>query len=141
MVDEIWVDEYGKNFIRSDNAVSEVLGHIIILGISVGAVAIILMYSLPMIQDLKEEAIFKSVQQAFAVMDMRMSMVSEGSIKKTSFDIGGGTLTVMPNGTGRESYINIITNNNTFNVNIPMGKIRYSLGGSDSCLRRRRYLD
>jgi len=128
-IKEIWTDEHGRNFIRSDKAVSEVLGSALILGITVLAVSIILLYGLPNIQKLQNMATVKNVEQSFTVLDSHASRASIGGspIQTVDMNLDGGSLAVMPNGTGKESYMVISSDNNTFKIVQQMGKLRYRL--------------
>lgn len=130
-----WKDGYEHflNFLRSDSADSEIIGDVIILSITVIAVLSILVYSLPMIGDLKSNTVLKNAEQAFMVVDSRASRAVFGDSGMQTIDVNlnGGSLSVMPNGTGRESYVAIKSNNNTFEMVIPMGKLLYKLGNRE----------
>jgi len=68
----------GKRLGHSQDAVSEVVGYTLLLGIIVIAVGVISLSALPMIQDAKEKAYLKNVEQGFTVLDSRASLVSLG---------------------------------------------------------------
>lgn len=129
----IWTDEYGNSIIRSDRAVSEVVGSVLILSITVLAVTTILLYGVPNIQKLQNMAVVKNVEQTFTILDSHASRTSIGGspIQTIDMNLDGGSLVVMPNGTGKESYMIISNDNNTFKIVQPMGKLRYRLEDRD----------
>lgn len=115
--------------LASRNAESEVVGHVIIMGITILGVSIITLYGVPAIYSLEDMANSKNAEQAFTVLDSKASRVTlgESPLQITNINLGGGTMTVEPNGTN-PSYMVVKDQNNTFNVTIPMGKIKYQLG-------------
>ncbi len=114
--------------LKSEKAEAELVGHIIILGITVIGISMIALYGVPAIYSLQDMANVKSVEQAFTVLDSRASraILGDSPLQITNINLGGGTLTV-ENSTGT-SYMVIKSKNDTFNVTIPMGKIKYQLG-------------
>lgn len=132
--DKKWQDEH-RHFIKSDRAVSEVVGNVLMLGITVLAVSTILLYGVPSIQRLEETATIKNVEQIYTILDSRASssILGNSPIQTTDMDLGGGSLSVIPNGTGnsgninRESYMVVQSDNGTFNIVVPMGKLAYRL--------------
>ena len=116
----------------SEKAASEVMGHIIMLGLTVTGISLIMLVGVPSIYSLQDMANVRNAEQAFTVMDSRLSAVVLGNapIQFLDINLGGGTFAVEPNGTGTESYIhvNIITDSGSELITIPMGKIRYHLG-------------
>ncbi len=116
--------------LRSETAASEVVGHMLILFITILGVGMITLYGVPAIYSLEDMAHAKNVEQAFTVLDSRASRVTlgESPLQVTDIDLGGGTMTVVPNSTNNPSYIVIKDQNNMFNVTIPMGKVKYELG-------------
>ncbi|MDO9098106.1 MAG: hypothetical protein Q7U60_08295, partial [Candidatus Methanoperedens sp.] len=116
--------------LKSEKAEAEVIGHVIILGITILGVSMIALYGIPAIYSLQDMANVKSVEQAFTVLDSRASraILGESPLQITNINLGGGTLTVETNSTGTKSYMVIKSKNDTFNVTIPMGKIKYQLG-------------
>ncbi len=117
-------------FLRSEKAVSEVVGQVFILSLTIVGVAAITLFGVPSIYRLEDMADLRAVEQAFTALDSRVSsvIIGDSPMKTVNVNLGGGILTVMPNSTGRESYIVIKSANNTFNVTIPMGKLEYTLG-------------
>ncbi|MDP2844914.1 MAG: hypothetical protein Q8N79_02420 [Candidatus Methanoperedens sp.] len=110
--------------LKSEKAEAEVIGHVIILGITILGVSMIALYGIPAIYSLQDMANVKSVEQAFTVLDSRASraILGESPLQITNINLGGGTLTVEPNGAS-PSYMVIKSKNDTFNFTIPMGKI------------------
>jgi hypothetical protein len=116
--------------LTSEKAEAEVIGHILILFITILGISMIALYGVPAIYSLEDMANVKNVEQAFTVLDSRASRVTlgESPLQLTNINLGGGTLTVEPNSTSNPSYMVIKDLNNTFTVTIPMGKIKYQLG-------------
>ena len=117
-------------FLRSEKAVSEVVGQVFILSLTIVGVAAITLFGVPSIYRLEDMAAVRATEQAFTALDSRVSsvIIGDSPMKTVNVNLGGGILTVVPNSTGRESYIIIKSANNTFNVTIPMGKLEYTLG-------------
>ncbi|VVB87798.1 Uncharacterised protein [uncultured archaeon] len=117
-------------FFNSDEAVSEVVGNVFILALTIVGVASITLLGVPSIQRLEDMADVRNTEQTFATLDSRVSsaIIGDSPMKTVNINLGGGSLVVEPNGTGRESYMVIKSVNNTFNITIPMGKVKYSLG-------------
>ncbi len=117
-------------FIKSKIAEAELVGEIIILGITLTGISMIALYGVPTILGLQDMSNLRNAEQTFAVFDSRASRTVLGSspIQITDISLGGGTLTVVPNSTNSLSYIAIRDKNNTFNFTVPMGKVEYQLG-------------
>jgi len=112
----------------SEKAEAELVGHVIILGITILGVSMISLYGIPAIFSLQDMANVKNVEQTFTVLDSQASraVIGESPLQITNINLGGGSLTVEPNSTSSQSYIAV--NSTIFNVTIPMGKIKYQLG-------------
>ncbi len=112
----------------SEKAEGELVGHVIILGITVLGVSMISLYGIPAIYSLQDIANVKNVEQTFTVLDSQASraVIGESPLQITNINLGGGSLTVEPNSTDSPSYI--MVNSTIFNFTIPMGKIEYQLG-------------
>lgn len=117
-------------FLSSEKAVSEVMGYAIILGISITGIAMITLVGMPSIYKLQDMTVVKDVEQAFTLSSSKASsiLIGEAPMRMAKINLGGGTVTVEPNGTSRESYMAIKSANNTFNITIPMGKVKYTYG-------------
>ncbi|CAG1006450.1 MAG: hypothetical protein OIN86_08645 [Candidatus Methanoperedens sp.] len=114
--------------ITSEKAEAEVIGHIIILSITILGIGMITLFGVPAIYTLEDMANSKNVEQAFTVLDSRASRVTLGDspLQITNIELGGGTLTVEPNSSNNSGYI--FVNSSDFNFTIPMGRIKYTLG-------------
>ncbi len=117
-------------FLSSEKAVSEVVGYAIILGISITGVAMITLVGMPSIYKLQDMTVVKDVEQAFTLSSSKASstLIGDAPMRMAKINLGGGTVTVEPNSTGKESYMVIRSANNTFNFTIPMGKVKYTYG-------------
>lgn len=113
---------------NSERAEAEVIGHVIILSITILGISMITLFGVPAIYNLEDMANSKNVEQAFTVLDSRASRVTLGDspLQITNFELGGGTLTVEPNSSKNTGYI--FVNSSDFNFTIPMGRIKYTLG-------------
>ncbi len=113
--------------IKSETAEAELLGHVVILGITILGITTIAIYGMPFIMGLQNLANLRNAEQTFTVLDSHASRTVLGNspTQVTEVDIGGGTLTVVPNNTS-PSYI--VINSTSFNFTIPMGKVEYQIG-------------
>lgn len=120
--------------IFNSRAEAEVIGHVIILGITILGVSMITLYGVPAIYSLQDMANIKNVEQAFTLVDSRTSRATLGDapLQITDVSLGGGTLTVLPNSSEHKSYYLIKRVNYTTGLivafNVSMGKIIYDLG-------------
>jgi hypothetical protein len=114
--------------LSSETAASEVIGHLLILFITILGVGMIALYGVPAIYSLEDMANSKNTEQAFTVLDSRASRVTlgESPLQITNINLGGGTMTVEPNSPSNPSYM--VVNSSSFNVTIPMGRVKYTLG-------------
>ncbi len=113
--------------IFDNRAEAEVIGQVIILGITVIGVGMITLYGVPEIFELQDMANLKNIEQTFTILDSRATraVLGESLLQITNVNLGGGTITVEPDGSSA-SYITI--NSSNFSITIPMGKIKYQLG-------------
>jgi hypothetical protein len=90
-----------------EKAEAELVGHIIILGITVLGVGMIALYGVPSILSLQDMANAKNAEQTFTVLDFRATRAVSGDspLQIADVNLGGGTLTVEPNSTNSTSYI------------------------------------
>ena len=111
----------------SEKAEAEVVGHIIILSITILGISMITLFGVPAIYSLEDMANSKNVEQAFTVLDSRASraVLGDSPLQVTNINLGGGTMTVEPNSSSNPSYM--VVNSSSFNFTIPMGKIKYTL--------------
>lgn len=114
--------------LSSETAASEVIGHILILFITILGISMIALYGVPAIYSLEDTANSKNSEQAFTVLDSRASRLTLGDspLQVTNINLGGGTVTVEPNSSRNPSYM--VINSSNFNIVIPMGRVKYILG-------------
>lgn len=118
--------------IFDNKADSEVIGPVIILGITILGIGLITLMGFPVINDLQEMASFKNVEQGFTVLDSRASRAAlgEAPMQVTDISLGGGTLSIESNSSN--GYILVELKNGSGVIsnlpNITMGKIVYRLG-------------
>jgi hypothetical protein len=120
----------GKRLEHSQDAVSEVVGYTLLLGIIVLGIGIISLTALPIIQDAKEQAYLKNVEQGFTVLDSKASLASIGKqpTQIVQMYTQAGDITVNDSGLSR---IKVTFTNGTATYvvyNESMGTIQYQLG-------------
>ncbi len=119
--------------IYDNRAESEIVGHAILLGITILGISVITLYGVPAILSLQDLSNVKNTEQAFTVLDSHASKAALGQapVQITDINLGGGTLTVVPNSSSEPSYmlVELINESNVvvYNATVPMGKIIYSL--------------
>ncbi|AEH61308.1 hypothetical protein Mzhil_1469 [Methanosalsum zhilinae DSM 4017] len=107
--------------LQSENAVSSVVGVIIIIGLTITSIGIILLYSVPAIGGLENSAKIHKSEQSFSVLDSRMSKVAlgESPSQLIAISLMGGTLNINGN---EDSYNNsqivVVTANSSGYENI-----------------------
>ncbi|MCD4842663.1 MAG: hypothetical protein K8R08_11810 [Methanosarcinales archaeon] len=120
----------GKRLEHSQDAVSEVVGYTLLLGIIVVAIGIISMTALPVIQDAKEKAYLKNMEQGFTVLDSKASLVSIGKqptqIVQMYTQAGGITVNDSSLSRIKVSFTNGTTTYVVYDES--MGTIQYQLG-------------
>ena len=82
-------------FIRSEEAVSETIGFILILGIIMTSIGIITAYGYPILEKTQENTQFQSTEQGFLVLQSNMKMVAldQSPIKTIKMGLGDGSIT------------------------------------------------
>ncbi|VVB86411.1 Uncharacterised protein [uncultured archaeon] len=117
-------------FLKSEKAVTEVIGQLIILSLTITGVSMISVVGVPSIMNLEDTVNVRNLEQTYTMIDSHATraIIGNSPLQKVDVNLGGGSLAVEPNGTGRESYITIKSTNNTINIKIPMGRVKYQLG-------------
>lgn len=116
----------------NDKADVEGFGTLILISITITGIGLITLIGLPSLLNLQEMANVRNAEQAFTVLDSHTSRVSlgESMVQKTDINLGGGTLSVVPN-SSEKSYVLIELKNGSSterSINLDMGKIVYRLG-------------
>jgi len=85
-----------KNFLKSESAVSEVIGFILIFSIVMLAISAIYAVGYPTIQSSKENAQFRNMEQSFMVLQSNINTVAfdQAPVRTLKTSLGGGSLTV-----------------------------------------------
>ncbi|MDY6959054.1 MAG: hypothetical protein SVK08_07825 [Halobacteriota archaeon] len=88
-----------KDLIRSEDAVSETIGFILILAIIMISIGIIVAVGFPIIQQTRDNSQFQNMEQSFMVLQSSAKMVGldNAPIKTVKMSLGDGTMTVLPN--------------------------------------------
>ncbi|ADI73391.1 conserved hypothetical protein [Methanohalobium evestigatum Z-7303] len=83
-------------FLKSSDAVSSVVGMVLILGITMISISAMMVYSYPTIYELEDDAKAQRVEQGLTVLDSRTSKVALGESPGQTTDISlmGGTINV-----------------------------------------------
>lgn len=117
--------------ILNDRAVSELLGYILILSITVTAISIIYLLAVPELSSSQDDAKLQNMEQAFTVFDVRASKTQfSGAISQyTDMNPTGGTITV--NESYDNSHITIKRKDDTNIYDGPLGTVYYTLNGRE----------
>ena len=85
-----------KKFLKSESAVSEVVGFILVFSIIMLAIGVIYAVGYPSIQSSKENTQFQNMEQSFMVLqsDIKMVAFDQAPVKTMKTSLGGGSLTV-----------------------------------------------
>jgi competence protein ComGC len=88
-----------KKFLKSESAVSEVVGFILVFSIIMLAISVIYAVGYPSIQSSKENTQFQNMEQSFMVLqsDIKMVAFDQAPVKTMKTSLGGGSLTVNSN--------------------------------------------
>lgn len=105
---------------ENENAVSEVVGFILIFGMVVLAIGIIYAFGYPMLQSNMETSVFESSEQSFIVLQSNMKAVAfeQSPVKTVKMKLQGATLAY-----SNESSIQLDYNGTT--IKKPLGRIEY----------------
>ncbi|MCG7849603.1 MAG: hypothetical protein MIO93_10555 [ANME-2 cluster archaeon] len=119
-----------NRLIFSQNAVSEVVGYMLLLGIIVTSVGLVSVLAIPIIEDAKEDAYLKNMEQGFTVLDSKVSLVTLGKspTQLVQMNCPKGDITVYDQNT---SHITVTYTdfNETYEIyNESLGTIQYQLG-------------
>jgi hypothetical protein len=119
------------NLIESDDAVSEVMGYSLILGIVIVSVGLMTVSSFPILSDLKDSVFMETSLESLSIVDGRISMVAYGTTpsQPSRFDLNGGKMVVSNETDSRV----IVAVNNSSGVwieifNESLGKLEYIVG-------------
>jgi hypothetical protein len=124
-------------FLKSNDAVSETIGYIYILGIVIISVSVMMVVSYPILSNLKDAVFMEASLESLSMLDGRISMVAFGTTpsQPSRFNLNGGKITAQ-NNTGNRLVIadtgsGIIFNDSLGLVEYEVGdqKIGYENGG------------
>jgi len=122
-------------FINSEKADAEVIGHIILLGLTITGIGLITLVGVPTIYKLEDMSTVKNAEQTYTMLDSSASKVALGETPKQTIDVNlnGGSISVVPNSSSQLSYVlfELQNGSNTISIPVPMGKIIYRLGDRD----------
>ncbi|MCK4476659.1 MAG: hypothetical protein KAU16_08025 [Methanophagales archaeon] len=118
-----------KKFLKSESAVSEVVGFILVFSIIMLAIGVIYAVGYPSIQSSKESTQFQNMEQSFMVLqsDIKTVAFDQAPVKTLKTSLGGGSLTVYPDA----GWIDVSTTAGGGYVirNVTIGAIEYEKSG------------
>ncbi len=123
-----------KSLLRSRCAVSEVIGVLFILGIIVTTVSLLLVTGLPNINDYQEKTKLLNVEQAFTVLDSRISnnALGESPSQVMQLDTSGGSISLLNDSDyGRMRLIFRMSGTEHMIYNNTIGTVRYELNDEE----------
>ena len=114
-----------KKFLKSESAVSEVVGFILVFSIIMLAIGVIYAVGYPTIQSSKENTQFQNMEQSFMVLQSNINTVAFGHAPGRTLEtsLGSGSITV------NSSKGHIIVENGETWYNGPLGAIEYEKEG------------
>ena len=118
-----------SDLLNSDDAVSEVLGYILIFGMVVTMVGLIFTVAIPLMEDSQERAYIESIKRGITVLDSKASMVALGESPSQTINIDskGGIFGVNESA----SYISIVMNETGTPIfDGTLGTLTYELDGT-----------
>ncbi|MBU2617372.1 MAG: hypothetical protein KKI07_01665 [Euryarchaeota archaeon] len=125
-----------NEFSRCENAVETPIGMILVLAIMTAAIAGIYVLGVPLIRDAQHNVRIQSMQNDFNILqadisELRGPLPGEGPSRITTLNMGGGSITVMPD--APTTSIQVHYNNDTddydvFAAPLDVGNIKYTLG-------------
>ncbi|ADE36934.1 DUF7289 family protein [Methanohalophilus mahii] len=123
-----------KNLSVSCKAVSSVIGILLMFALTVGSISAMMVYSVPVIDELKDNSKSQKVEQAFTILDSRISKVAlgESPLQTISFSLMGGEVSVDDESNSDSSNIKIVVQNITNSTpaeefNCSLGTFEYTL--------------
>jgi hypothetical protein len=119
-------EKMAKNFLKSESAVSEVIGFIFVFSIVMLAISVIYAVGYPAIQSSKENTQFQNMEQSFMVLQSNINTVAFGQAPGRTLEtsLGGGSITVYPDA----GWINV-SETGGYSRNVPIGAIEYEKEG------------
>ncbi|WP_445474701.1 DUF7289 family protein [Methanococcoides methylutens] len=122
------------NLYTSQNAVSSVVGSLLIFSITIICITLMFIYSVPMIAEMQDNAEAQKAEQAFTILDSRISKVAlgESPLQTTSISLEGGAINVNAQDEADKGKMTIQiinqTDNTTEEFNCSLGTIEYVKG-------------
>ena len=116
-----------KKFLKSESAVSEVVGFILVFSIIMLAIGVIYAVGYPTIQSSKENTQFQNMEQSFMVLQSNINTVAfdHAPVKTLKTSLGGGSLTV----NSSKGHITVERQNAEIRYSGTLGAIEYEKNG------------
>ncbi|KGK98008.1 hypothetical protein LI82_09680 [Methanococcoides methylutens] len=121
-----------QRLFESCKAVSSVVGLLLMYSLAIVAIGVILVYNVPVLSDMQDNAQAQKIEQGFTIMDSRISKVAlgESPLQTTSVSLMGGTIDVNSDDSDESKITVIIINNSTVveNFSSSLGTVEYKNG-------------
>ena len=125
-----------NKLIRSDSAVSEVMGYTLVFGIVILAIGLIYTAGIPALQSTKDATQFKSVEQGFMILntDLLKVALDQSPVRTTKLGTAEGGMLASDPAACNLSLRIFEGGNEQFNDTIQVGRIEFASGlGSITC--------
>ncbi|MDI6902768.1 MAG: hypothetical protein QMC77_03445 [Methanocellales archaeon] len=124
-----------SEFSRCENAVETPIGMILVLTIMTTAIAGIYAVGVPLIRDAQHNVRIQSMQNDFKILqadvnELKGPLPGEGPSRITTLNMGGGSITVMPDAPTTKiqvNYVNDTSDYYVFDDPLDVGNIKYAL--------------
>ena len=124
-----------KQLLRSRSAVSEVVGYLLIFALIITTVSILLIVGMPNMAESQQKANLQNVEQAFTVLDSRIStsVLGESPSQVLHLDTAGGGISILNDTVYSRLRITMMTKSgNEYTIyNNTIGTLRYELGDEE----------
>ncbi len=123
-----------RQMLRASSAVSEVMSYILILALITATASIVLVTGLPNIADSQQKVSLQNVEQAFTVLDSKMSTcaLGESPSQVVQLDIAGGRISILNDTSYSRLTIKMRKSGSEYTIyNSTIGTIRYELGDEE----------
>jgi hypothetical protein len=123
-----------KQILHSRSAVSEVVSYIFILALITTAASIVLVVGLPNIADSQQKVNLQNVEEAFTVLDSKVSTCALGESPSQVMQLNTalGSLSILNDTTYSSLIVKMRKSGSEYTIyNSTIGSIRYELGGEE----------
>ncbi|MCD5409898.1 MAG: hypothetical protein LRZ87_03975 [Methanocellales archaeon] len=123
-IDEV---KHSRRFVNAEDAVSPVVGMILILGIATAMIATIYAVGIPVIDAARHTVHVQSIQNHMGILqsdiaDLKGPLQGAGPSRRTAIQVGGGAITVMPDAPTTSIQVSF-DNGDVFGAPLTVGNI------------------